>query len=187
MTTHVQGPHPTRPQDPMLPSWAPGPPLPPDPKPDNRWGPFTSKVAMVAYGAVGTAVLLLPTIGQDTVRTVESAGPQTTVTAPAPPQATVTVTAPAAELDRQRAELDQRAAELDQREQAIAAREAAVDAPQEEPAPPAAPAAAPAPVTGSAYYANCDAARAAGDTPLFEGDPGYRPALDRDNDGVACE
>jgi hypothetical protein len=37
------------------------------------------------------------------------------------------------------------------------------------------------------YYANCDAARRAGVTPLYLGQPGYRPALDRDKDGVACE
>lgn len=37
------------------------------------------------------------------------------------------------------------------------------------------------------YYANCDAARAAGDAPLYRGDPGYRSALDGDDDGVACE
>jgi Excalibur calcium-binding domain len=134
---------------------------------------------MVAYGAVAATLLLLPATGGETVRTVETAGPQTTVTAPAPPPATVTVTTPAV------AELDQRTAELDQREQAIAAREAALDARQEEPEPPAAP--APAPEAGDVYYANCDAARAAGDTPLFEADPGYRSALDRDSDGVACE
>ncbi|CAN5640224.1 hypothetical protein BH24ACT5_BH24ACT5_21380 [soil metagenome] len=37
------------------------------------------------------------------------------------------------------------------------------------------------------YYANCSEARDAGDTPLYEDDPGYRPGLDRDSDGVACE
>jgi competence protein ComEC len=37
------------------------------------------------------------------------------------------------------------------------------------------------------YYQNCTAAKAAGVTPLHEGDPGYRSALDRDHDGVACE
>lgn len=39
----------------------------------------------------------------------------------------------------------------------------------------------------AAYYANCTEARAAGVTPLREGQPGYRSALDRDGDGVACE
>lgn len=37
------------------------------------------------------------------------------------------------------------------------------------------------------YYSNCDAVRAAGKDPLHRGDPGYRTALDRDGDGVACE
>lgn len=37
------------------------------------------------------------------------------------------------------------------------------------------------------YYANCDEARAAGDAPLYAGDPGYSSDLDRDGDGVACE
>ncbi|WP_313025652.1 excalibur calcium-binding domain-containing protein [Mobilicoccus sp.] len=36
-------------------------------------------------------------------------------------------------------------------------------------------------------YANCSEARAAGAAPLYRGDPGYRPKLDRDDDGVACE
>lgn len=40
---------------------------------------------------------------------------------------------------------------------------------------------------GSAYFSSCSAAWAAGDAPLAVGDPGYRPALDRDEDGVACE
>jgi excalibur calcium-binding domain-containing protein len=38
-----------------------------------------------------------------------------------------------------------------------------------------------------AYYQNCTAARAAGVAPVHIGEPGYRPALDRDNDGIACE
>ncbi len=41
--------------------------------------------------------------------------------------------------------------------------------------------------TSSAYYANCAAARAAGAAPLYRGEAGYRAALDRDGDGVACE
>ena len=56
-------------------------------------------------------------------------------------------------------------------------------------AKPAAPAktAAPAQPSGEVYYANCAAAKAAGAAPLRRGQPGYRAALDRDNDGVACE
>jgi hypothetical protein len=37
------------------------------------------------------------------------------------------------------------------------------------------------------YYPNCDAARAAGVAPIHEGEPGYRPPLDADGDGIACE
>ena len=37
------------------------------------------------------------------------------------------------------------------------------------------------------YYRNCDEVRAAGAAPLYAGQPGYRTALDRDKDGVACE
>ncbi len=38
-----------------------------------------------------------------------------------------------------------------------------------------------------AFYENCDAARAAGAAPVYEGDPGYGPHLDRDRDRVGCE
>jgi hypothetical protein len=49
----------------------------------------------------------------------------------------------------------------------------------------------PAPVlsatSSGTYYANCSAVRSAGRAPLHRGQVGYRPALDRDGDGVACE
>jgi hypothetical protein len=41
--------------------------------------------------------------------------------------------------------------------------------------------------SGSTYYANCAAARAAGAAPVMRGQPGYSRKLDRDNDGVGCE
>lgn len=41
--------------------------------------------------------------------------------------------------------------------------------------------------SGSVYYKNCAAVRAAGKAPLHRGQPGYRKALDRDGDGIACE
>jgi Excalibur calcium-binding domain len=45
----------------------------------------------------------------------------------------------------------------------------------------------PAPTTGSTvYYPNCKAACAAGAAPIYQGQPGYRSALDRDGDGIAC-
>ena len=37
------------------------------------------------------------------------------------------------------------------------------------------------------FYANCDEAKAAGAAPMYKGDPGYRPELDRDKDGIACD
>ncbi len=37
------------------------------------------------------------------------------------------------------------------------------------------------------FYANCDDAKAAGAAPMYKGDPGYRPELDRDKDGIACD
>ncbi len=47
---------------------------------------------------------------------------------------------------------------------------------------------APDPDTSSGvYYKNCAAARAAHAAPLHVGQPGYRPELDRDHDGVACD
>ncbi|MGF3075643.1 excalibur calcium-binding domain-containing protein [Facklamia sp. P12955] len=37
------------------------------------------------------------------------------------------------------------------------------------------------------YYANCTIARQAGAAPVYRGQPGYGPHLDRDNDGIGCE
>jgi hypothetical protein len=55
------------------------------------------------------------------------------------------------------------------------------------PAPTPKPTPPPTPAPSEPYYANCDAARAAGAAPIYIGQPGYRPALDRDSDGIACE
>ena len=52
---------------------------------------------------------------------------------------------------------------------------------------PAAPAPVQDPQPAAAYYANCTEAKAAGAAPIYRGQPGYRSALDRDDDGVACE
>lgn len=40
---------------------------------------------------------------------------------------------------------------------------------------------------GGGNYSSCAQARAAGAAPLRRGQAGYSSALDRDNDGVACE
>ncbi|MGW6952703.1 excalibur calcium-binding domain-containing protein [Streptomyces xanthophaeus] len=37
------------------------------------------------------------------------------------------------------------------------------------------------------HYKNRDAAKAAGAAPLRKGQPGYRSALDKDGDGIACD
>lgn len=55
------------------------------------------------------------------------------------------------------------------------------------PLPPLPPLPPPAGGDGGVWYANCTAARAAGAAPIRAGQPGYRAALDRDGDGVACE
>jgi hypothetical protein len=69
-----------------------------------------------------------------------------------------------------------------------AARQAVPQAPAPAPVAPAAPAPAPvAPVPGTADYASCADAKAAGAAPIYAGQPGYRAGLDRDNDGTACD
>jgi len=40
---------------------------------------------------------------------------------------------------------------------------------------------------GDVYYGKCADAWAAGVAPLYKGQPGYRPGLDGDKDGIACE
>jgi hypothetical protein len=42
-------------------------------------------------------------------------------------------------------------------------------------------------VEASVYYRGCKEARAAGVTPIYRGQPGYRPGMDGDDDGIACE
>ncbi|GLW68490.1 hypothetical protein Kpho02_07890 [Kitasatospora phosalacinea] len=51
----------------------------------------------------------------------------------------------------------------------------------------AAPESAASSASARPYYGNCAEAKAAGAAPLHAGQPGYRPGLDRDGDGVACE
>ncbi|MEV7777722.1 excalibur calcium-binding domain-containing protein [Kitasatospora sp. NPDC088351] len=55
------------------------------------------------------------------------------------------------------------------------------------PAPETAPKSEPTAAPPAAYYKNCTEAKAAGAAPIYRGQPGYRPALDRDGDGIACE
>jgi len=55
------------------------------------------------------------------------------------------------------------------------------------PLPPAPTTSVPSVPAADVYYKNCAAVKAAGKAPLLAGQPGYRTALDRDGDGVACE
>lgn len=58
---------------------------------------------------------------------------------------------------------------------------------RQDPAAPAAPGVDGGVAGGNVYYSRCAEARAAGAAPLHAGSPGYRPGLDGDGDGVACE
>jgi len=89
----------------------------------------------------------------------------------------------------EKAAADKAAADAAAAQQAAAQQAAAQQAAQQaaKPAPaPAVPAPA-APAPAAAYYGSCTDARNAGAAPLFAGQAGYRAALDRDKDGVACE
>ena len=67
-----------------------------------------------------------------------------------------------------------------------AANAPAPPAPVEQPAQPVQPV-QPAQPAPSVPYPNCSAARAAGAAPVYVGQPGYGPHLDRDSDGIGCE
>ncbi|MEM1505960.1 excalibur calcium-binding domain-containing protein [Domibacillus sp. 8LH] len=47
--------------------------------------------------------------------------------------------------------------------------------------------ASPEPSATYEFYDNCSAAQVAGAAPVYAGDPGYGPHLDRGGDGVGCE
>lgn len=89
----------------------------------------------------------------------------------------------------EKAAADQAAAQL-AAEQAAAQKAAAEQAAAQQAAKPAPAPVAPAPAApapAAVYFGSCAEAKAAGAAPLFAGQAGYRPALDRDKDGVACE
>ncbi|HEU4668711.1 MAG TPA: excalibur calcium-binding domain-containing protein [Arthrobacter sp.] len=87
-----------------------------------------------------------------------------------------------------KAAADQAAAQLAAEQAAAqkAAEAAAAQAAQQAAKPAPAPAPA-APAPSSVYFGSCADAKAAGAAPLYSGQAGYRAALDRDRDGVACE
>jgi Excalibur calcium-binding domain len=87
-----------------------------------------------------------------------------------------------------KAAADQAAAQLAAEQAAAqkAAEAAAAQAAQQAAKPAPAPAPA-APAPSSVYFSSCADAKSAGAAPLYSGQAGYRAALDRDRDGVACE
>ena len=42
-------------------------------------------------------------------------------------------------------------------------------------------------IEASVTYSGCNQVRAAGQAPLYAGQPGYRSTMDGDGDGIACE
>ncbi|GAA2889363.1 hypothetical protein GCM10010472_54740 [Pseudonocardia halophobica] len=139
-------------------------------------GPSTGSVAGVAEGTVTTQLpgaAALASAG-DPITLGEAAAPPVPAAVPtaAPAAAPAAVDEPVAESPR-----------VDAPRPFVAAPRAAAPAASA----PAPVASAPASGGSSTYYANCSAAKAAGAAPLYAGDPGYRRALDRDGDGVACE
>ncbi|GAA1650376.1 thermonuclease family protein [Georgenia ruanii] len=84
-------------------------------------------------------------------------------------------------------EAERMAAEEAARKAAEDAARAAAAAPSRPSSPAPAPAPQPKPAPANVYYKNCAAARAAGAAPVYRGEPGYAPHLDRDGDGVGCE
>ena len=75
-----------------------------------------------------------------------------------------------------------------QQQETTAAPQPTQEAAPAETAAPATPAPAPeANSDANVSYKNCAAVRAADKAPLYRGQPGYAPKLDRDGDGIACE
>jgi hypothetical protein len=146
--------------------------------------PAASLAVLALAGCGGTAdaadtppAPVTVTVTQSTVRTTTTTAtpPATTITSTmtqAPVTSTVTTTSTAA-------------AGVGAGAGAGAGADVDVQAPQADPAPAPQPLVASPP--SSSYFKNCSEAKAAGAAPLYAGEPGYRSALDRDNDGVACE
>ena len=168
-------------QDPTS-QWTPTEGESPLPGPETPRKPairrFAPVIASVVTFLLGLAIGASPS-NANQAAPVPSPSPVPTVTVTAKPSATPTVTttvtatpAPAPTVTVTEAAQPEPAQEDEVLQGSV-----------EEPAAPAEPEPEPA----SAYYANCSAARAAGVTPIYVGEPGYRSGLDRDGDGVACE
>ncbi|MEV4343105.1 excalibur calcium-binding domain-containing protein [Actinoplanes sp. NPDC049596] len=141
------------------------------PKPPSRWKTW-HKVTLGAIGALslcfcGVAIFAPDSNSGDPAQPEQTNAAQRVAGAPSTPAAEPTTTAPATAPVTT----------------VPAAVEPTTPAPATtKPSPSRKPAAKPT-TTKAVYYATCDDAPG----PLRTGQPGYRKALDRDGDGVACE
>lgn len=145
-------------------------------------------VAPASVAALVAGAMLLP--DAETPAPAGLVGPQPSSSQAPPPPSSTSSSRPTAEPTS--SPVAEPPTPVTEVEQAPAAPEPTRDrypAPAEpEPAPAPARAVAPPPDGGGGvYFANCTEAKAAGAAPIYAGSPGYRSALDRDGDGVACE
>ncbi len=154
--------------------------------------PNSNRGLMIGGGVVGAIALLiglgnLSSCGRNDVSSTPMTVTKTVTVSAAPTTVTETVTqaaAPAPFLEPP-AEV---APPVVEAPPPVAEQPAELPPPEVTPWVPLVPPAGDLPqAPSSAYYSSCSAARAAGAAPLYRGDAGYRPGLDRDDDGVACE
>lgn len=192
--------------DPPTPDWQPPPGWQPDPAwppappgwsfwlnarglrtrgPNGRYGAETPVRLVAGWVAAGVAfITILAAIGgSNSASSTDSSspvpGPTVTATVTGPTVTTTATTTVRQTVPGPTATITQ--PPLPARTVTVKAPQATITATRE------APQARSTEDAGSVYYANCSEARAAGDTPLYTGDPGYASHLDRDHDGVACE
>ncbi|MFA7295622.1 MAG: excalibur calcium-binding domain-containing protein [Dehalococcoidia bacterium] len=150
-----------------------------------RWaikGPILAVVALFVLGAFAPDAETQPTSSSSTPQATSQAGgsQNSTPVPPATPSATPALATSTATAAAPRSTSQTTATP------APAAPSTATTAPTSN-APTTQPPSSTATVAASVSYPSCDAARAAGVAPMKRGEPGYRPGLDRDNDGIACD
>ena len=140
----------------------------------------TLGIATATVGLLALVMASCANAGGATPASAPATGTAVTSATPAPPTSTPTALAPVAQPEPAPVA----------RHEPVALPVGAHRAPAAVPAPAPAPQPASQPVPErprSTFYENCDAVRAADAAPLHRDEPGYRPALDRDGDGIACE
>lgn len=136
-------------------------------------------VAAAAVGACAgppqTPAVALPTVAPPTSTTSTTSPPSTTAAPSTRPTPAPVVSTPRRTVQSQPGRVKDGDAP------------AVVAAPPAAPRPRATQPSKPSKSAAPVRFANCAEARAAKAAPLHRGEPGYRAALDRDGDGVACE